>query len=84
MPLDRAHLDRSGYCALARPDINNHNHTKERQLDFFGGLRWRYEEQVPLARRKIDRIALFKSKEGLKLREDHTFNDEEYNTYACP
>jgi hypothetical protein len=84
VPLDRAHLDRSGYCALARPDINNHNHTKERQLDFFGGLRWRYEEQVPLARRKIDRIALFKSKEGLKLREDHTFNDEEYNTYACP
>ena len=82
--LDRAHLDRSGYYALARPDINNHNHPKDRQLDFFGGLRWRYEEHVPLNRRKIDRIALFKSKEGLKLCEDHTFNDEEYNTYACP
>jgi hypothetical protein len=82
--LERAHLDRSGYYALARPDIDNHNHPKERQLDFFGGLRWRYEEHVPPARRKIDRIALFKSKEGLKLREDHTFNDEEYNTFACP
>ncbi len=82
--LDRAHLDRSGYYALARPDLDNHNHPKERQLDFFGGLRWRYEEHVPAARRKIDRIALFKSKDGLKLRADHTFNDEEYNTFACP
>ena len=29
-------------------------------------------------------VALFRAKPGLKLREDHTFNDEEYNTYACP
>lgn len=79
--LDRAHLDRSGYYALARPDAQGH--AKERQLDFFGGLRWRYEEHVPAARRKIDRIALFKTKPGLKLNADHTFNDEEYNTYAC-
>ena len=81
---ESAHLDRSGYYALARTDIDNHNHPKERQLDFYGGLRWRYEEHVPAARRKIDRIALFKAKEGLKLRDDHTFNDEEYNTFACP
>ncbi|MFL4468353.1 hypothetical protein ACERZ8_00145 [Tateyamaria armeniaca] len=79
--LDRAHLDRSGYYALARPDAKGH--PKERQLDFFGGLRWRYEEHVPASRRKIDRIALFKTKPGLMLREDHTFSDEEYNTYAC-
>ena len=82
--LERAHLDRSGYYALARSDVSNHNHPKERQLDFFGGLRWRYEEHVPAARRKIDRISLFKAKQGLELRDDHTFNDEEYNTYACP
>ncbi|MCG7493336.1 glycosyltransferase family 2 protein [Thalassobius sp. Cn5-15] len=82
--LDSAHLDKSGYYALARPDPDNHNHPKERQLDFFGGLRWRYEEHIPAKRRKIDRIALFRAKEGLRLREDHTFNDEEYNTYACP
>ena len=82
--LDHAHLDRSGYYALARPDVANHNHPKERQLDFFGGLRWRYEEHIPALRRKIDRIALFKAKAGLELRADHTFNDEEYNTYACP
>ena len=79
-----AHLDRSGYYALARPDPDNFNHPRERQLDFFGGLRWRYEEHIPAPRRKIDRIALFRAKPGLELREDHTFNDPEYNTYACP
>lgn len=82
--LDDAHLDRSGYYALARPDPENHNHPRERQLNFYGGLRWRYEEHVPEERRKIDRIGLFRAKPGLKLREDHTFSDEEYNTYACP
>ena len=82
--LDRAHLDRTGYYALARKDEANNWEPKERQLDFFGGLRWRFEEHVPWARRKIDRIALFKSKPGLRMRADHTFNDEEYNTYACP
>ncbi|MEQ5872314.1 hypothetical protein J4E08_20840 [Sagittula sp. NFXS13] len=82
--LDDAHLDRSGYYALARPDPENRNHPKERQLDFFGGLRWRYEEHVPAKRRKIDRIAIFRARVGLTLQEDHTFNDQEYNTYACP
>ncbi|MEO1747639.1 MAG: hypothetical protein AAFR27_03305 [Pseudomonadota bacterium] len=82
--LEDAHLDRSGYYALARNDPDNHNYPKERQLDFFGGLRWRYEEHIPLERRRIDRIALFRAKPGLKLRDDHTFNEDEYNTYACP
>ncbi len=53
-------------------------------MDFFGGLRWRFEEHVPWNRRRIDRIALFKTKQGLQLRSDHTFTDEEYNTYSCP
>ncbi|WP_294612830.1 glycosyltransferase family 2 protein [uncultured Roseovarius sp.] len=82
--LEQAHMDKSGYYALARPDPDNHNHPKERQLDFFGGLRWRYEEHIPVKRRKIDRIALFRAKPDLRLRDDHTFSDEEYNTYACP
>ena len=77
-----AYLDKSGYYALARPD--DFNHPKERQLDFFGGLRWRFEEHVPKAKRKIDRISIFRAAKGLQLREDHTFNDEEYNTYSCP
>lgn len=82
--LERAHLDRSGYYALGRPNPDNKNYPKDRQLDFFGGLRWRFEEHIPVPRRKIDRIALFRSKENLVLQPDFTFNDEEYNTYACP
>ena len=82
--LKEAHIDRSGYYALGRPDPDNHNHPRERQLDFFGGLRWRFEEHIPANRRKIDRISLFRATPGLRLRDDDTFSDEEYNTYACP
>jgi hypothetical protein len=82
--LDTAHLDKSGYYALGRPDPANQNHPRERQLDFFGGLRWRFEEHVTPERRKIDRICLFKAKPGLRLRSDFTLTDEEMNTYACP
>lgn len=74
-----AHLDRTGYYAVARPGPG-----KERQLDFHGGLRWRFEEHVPPQKRRIDRIALFRAKPGLHLLEGHVFDDEEYNTYACP
>lgn len=81
--LDDTWLDKSGYYALGRTDPAT-GHPRERQLDFFGGLRWRFEEHIPEGRRKIDRIALFRAKDGLRLRPDHTFNDEEYNTYACP
>lgn len=81
--VDHAHLDRTGYYALARPDPVT-TYPKERQLDFFGGLKWRFEEHIPEKSRKIDRISLFKAKPGLQLRDDYTFNDEEYNTYACP
>ncbi|MEM0948098.1 MAG: hypothetical protein AAGK37_11875 [Pseudomonadota bacterium] len=79
--LEDAHMDRSGYYAQAR---SGEGGPKERQLDFHGGLRWRFEEHVPETKRKIDRISLFKAKTGLHLRADHTFSDEEYNTYACP
>ena len=82
--LDQAFLDRSGYYALARKDGPPDHHPKERQLDFFGGLRWRFEEHVPAARRKIDRISIFRAAPGLRIRDDHTFNVEEYNTFACP
>ena len=80
--LDDAYMDKSGYYALARKDPQNL--FKERQLDFFGGLKWRFEEHVPALRRRIDRISIFRAKPGLRLRTDHTFNDPEYNTYACP
>jgi len=82
--LEDAHLDRSGYYALARKDEVKNWAPKDRQLDFFGGLRWRFEEHIPWARRKIDRISLFKARKGLRLRPDFTFSDEEMNTFACP
>ncbi|MDB6176097.1 hypothetical protein PAF17_01075 [Paracoccus sp. Z330] len=80
--LDDAMFDRSGYYALGRKDA--HGHVKERQLDFHGGLRWRFEEYLPRDRRRIDRIALFRARKDLRITSDHRFNIEEYNTYSCP
>jgi hypothetical protein len=81
---DQACLDRSGYFALTRKDAAKDWAPKDRQLDFFGGLRWRFEEHIPAPRRKIDRVALFRAKPGLVLSPEFTFSDEEYNTFACP
>lgn len=81
--LDDAWLDRSGYYALARKDPANAWQPRERQLDFFGGLRWRFEEHIPFGKRRIDRISLFKAKPGVTLLPDFTLSDQEMNTYAC-
>ena len=78
---DDAWFDRSGYFALARTGPDG---PKERQLDFHGGLRWRFEEHIPEARRRIDRISLFRARQGRRLLPDHTFEEEELNTFACP
>ena len=79
--LEDAHLDRSGYYALAREGDDG---PKDRQLDFFGGLRWRFEEHIDETRRRIDRIALVRSRPDIDLRADHTWSDDELNTYSCP
>ncbi|WP_170420216.1 glycosyltransferase family 2 protein [Ruegeria arenilitoris] len=79
---DHAMLDSTGYYAHSRHDRSGQ--PLERQLDMSGGLRWRFEDHIPYERRRIDRIALFKSCKGLTLQPDHTFNEPEYNTYACP
>lgn len=79
--LDDAWFDRSGYYALARSGSDG---PRERQLDFFGGLRWRFEEHIPQDRRRIDRVALFRARKGRRLLPDHTFEEDELNTYACP
>ena len=80
--MDQAMFDRTGYYALGRPD--RQGGFRERQLDFYGGLRWRFEEHLPPDRRRIDRIALFRTEKGLQLLPDHRLSVEEYNTYACP
>lgn len=81
VPRDHALIDKAGYYALARPGPDG---PMERQLDFFGGLRWRFEEHVPKARRRIDRVALFRSAQNLSLRPDATLSEPEMNTYQCP
>jgi hypothetical protein len=78
---DDTWLDRSGYYARARQAEDG---PKDRQLDFHGGLRWRFEEHVPETRRRIDRISIVRTVPGLRLRDDHTWSVEEMNTYACP
>ncbi|GGF64529.1 hypothetical protein GCM10011402_15850 [Paracoccus acridae] len=80
--LGDAMFDRTGYFALARKDGNGL--PLERQLDFHGGLRWRFEEHIPPSRRRIDRVALFRSAATLRLEADHRFSVPEYNTYSCP
>lgn len=77
-----AMFDSKGYYALGRRNRSGGFH--ERQLDFFGGLRWRYEEHLPSDRRRIDRISLFRTTQGLRILSGHRFNIEEYNTYSCP
>lgn len=76
-----AYMDEAGYFALARWGDDG---PLDRQLDFFGGLRWRFEEHIPWERRRIDRVSLFRARAGLRLLPDHRLSDEEMNTFACP
>lgn len=80
--IDSAMFDSTGYFALGR--IGADGRPADRQLDFHGGLRWRYEEHLPQSRRRIDRISLFRTAPDLHLLADHRFNIDEYNTYSCP
>ena len=79
--LSEAMFDRAGYFALARPGPDGA--PLDRQLDFHGGLRWRFEEHVAPDSRRIDRIALFRAAAGLRMTADHRFSVAEYNTYSC-
>lgn len=81
--IENVHLDGTGYFALARLDPSTHQ-PLDRQLDYFGGLRWRFEEYVPFNQGKINRVSIFKSSKGLRISADYTFDNQEYNTYACP
>jgi hypothetical protein len=80
---DGAHLDARGYYALARTDPAT-GRPADRQLDLYGGLRWRFEEHVPPHRRRIDRIGLVRARPGLRLGDDNLWSEPELNTHACP
>jgi hypothetical protein len=79
-----AWLDRSTYYGVARKDPYRNWAPKERQVDLYGGLRWRFEEHVPWTRRRIDRISLFRAEAGLRMAPDFTLSEEERNTLSCP
>jgi hypothetical protein len=82
--LTDAWLDRGTYHARPRQDPARNWEPKDRQIEIYGGLRWRFEEHVPWTRRRIDRISLFRAEAGLRMAPDFTLNDDERNTYACP
>lgn len=77
-----AYFDKSGYYALARQDVDGE--TLERQINVFGGLRWRFEEHIPKSRQRTDRISFFRAQPGLQMLADRSFNMAEYNTFSCP
>lgn len=79
---DHAFFDATGYYAAGRHDADGAR--LSRQLDFHGGLRWRFEEHVAPERRRIDRVGLFRANPGLKLLDEHRLNDEELNTFEAP
>lgn len=79
---DTAHFDKSGYYAQARLDAEGA--PLDRQVDIFGGLRWRFEEHIPKARQRTDRVSFFRARSGLRMLPDRSFSIAEYNTYSCP
>ncbi len=81
--LEHAMLDRAGYYSTGRQVPNSADYL-ERQRNFYGGLRWRFEEFIPAASRRIDRIGIFSTQPDLSLLPDHIMSDPEYNTYSCP
>lgn len=79
---DTACFDRTGYYALARQDTAGE--PIARQLDVYGGLRWRFEEHIAKTRQRIDRSSLFRAVPGLQMLADASFSEAEHNTVSCP
>ena len=80
--LQDAWFDGAGY--FATPRLDSAGAALDRQVEVFGGLRWRFEDHVPPARRRLDRISFFRAAKGVSMGPDHRFSESEYNTYACP
>lgn len=78
--LGTAQLDSSGYYGT---ELFDGPETVERQTEIYGGLRWRFEEHIPWEKRRIDRIALFKSEKDLVIGADMRLSVPEMNTVSC-
>ena len=77
MSLDDAIKDCSGYYALARK--SNDGPVIGRQMDFYAGLRWRFEEHILNDRCRINRIALVRTEKDLTRCNDHTWSMKDRN-----
>jgi hypothetical protein len=80
--LENAWFDSAGYFANARFDPVSG--ALDRQVDVYGGLRWRFEQFIPYPRRRLDRVAFFVASNAVQIGADGLFSAAEYNTYACP
>lgn len=78
---DDALFDPVGYYALDRYDGPTR---LDRQIDVFGGLKWRFAEHVPWPRQRIDRIPFFLARKDVPMTPALLFEDAEMNTIACP
>jgi len=76
-----AYFDSSGYYAMNRFEDGK---ALDRQIEVFGGLKWRYSEHVPWDRQRIDRVPFFKCTPGLELDANFRPNIAEMNTHSCP
>lgn len=79
--LEDAYFDGAGYYGLQR---YMGGQPLERQLDIFGGLKWRFEEHTPYERRHLNRISLLKARPNITMDENGHLSDPELNTYSCP
>lgn len=80
---DSAHLDGRGYYGLNREDPDQGYAPIDRQVDVYGGLRWRFEEHIPWKKRRIDRVMLFRARPDLTLQADFTLSDPVLNAQQC-
>ena len=76
-----AYLDAGGYFSMAHQE---NGVTLDRQVDVYGGLRWRYSEHFSDEERIINQSSVFKVHSELDLYTPSRFNDAEYNTISCP
>lgn len=74
-------FDWAGYYAA---DRWSDGQALDRQIDLFGGLKWRFAEHIPWSRQRIDRVALFRARADLVMDAEHRLSDPEMNTLACP
>jgi hypothetical protein len=77
----KTYLDAGGYFSMAHQE---NGVSLDRQIDVYGGLRWRFSEHFSNEERNINQSSVFKVHSELELHTASRFNDAEYNTISCP